>query len=190
MPQFSNGPPDDSRGQALPLRRCPPNRPLTAVITCDDLVGCPTHFFGGRTVPCEVENCKPCLEGISWRWHGYVSAYLIKAKLHFLFEMTARCAEVLIQYRQAHGSLRGCLFEATRPSGNANGRVYMQTKPIDLEGIPVPRPPDLPKLLSMIWNLPARDAEINGRVKDHPRMQVHSTGNGQQHELQTANHEA
>jgi hypothetical protein len=151
---------------------------MTAVITCHDVAGCPTHFFGGRTVPCETENCVACQEGISWRWHGYVSAYLLKAKLHFLFEMTARCAEILIDYRKANGTLRGCQFIAARPSRKPNGRVYLTTKRIDLEGIFIPNPPDLPKLLSMIWNLPAPDVHVNGRVKNHPRVQVEPSGNG------------
>lgn len=176
MPRYSNSPPADGRGQSLPLRRCPPRGQLVAVITCDDLLGCPTHFYGGRTVPHEEENCTPCDEGISWRWHGYVSAWIPKAKLHFLFEMTARCAEVLIQYRAAHSTLRGCLFEATRPSQTPNGRVYLQTKPIDLEGIPVPDPPDLPRLLSMIWNIPAPTVQIEGRIKNHPRARINSNG--------------
>lgn len=189
MPQFSHAPPADGRGLSLPLRRCPPRGALVAVITSDDLIGCPTHFYGGRTVPCDAERCLPCQEGVSWRWHGYVSAYLMKAKLHFLFEMTARCAEVLIQYRRAHGTLRGCLFEATRHSQTANGRVYIQTRPIDLEGIPVPDPPDLPKLLSMIWNVPAPNVQIDGRVKDHPRARVVSNANGSQPKPQPASSE-
>lgn len=176
MPRFSNAPPADPRGQSLPLRRCPPRGGLIAVITCDDVLGCPTHFYGGRTVPCEADKCVPCQEGISWRWHGYVSAYLLKAKQHFLFEMTARCAEVLIQYREAHSTLRGCLFEATRPSQTPNGRVIIHTKPIDLEGIAVPDPPDLPTLLSMIWNLPAPNVHVDGQQKGHPRARVNGNG--------------
>lgn len=189
MPRFTNAPPVDGRGQSLPLRRCPSRGALTAVVTSDDLVGCPTHFFGGRTVPCETEQCVPCQEGISWRWHGYVSAYLLKAKLHFLFEMTARCAEVLIQYRRANGTLRGCYFEATRPSGTQNGRVYLQTKPLDLEGVPVPDPPDLPKLLSMIWNLPSPTVQLDGTLKKHPHLRVDSNANGSQPKPQPVSHE-
>lgn len=180
MPQFSNVPPADPRGQSLELKRCPPGATLGGIITCPDVVGCPTHYWGGRTVPCEEEECEPCLAGIRWLWHGYVSVYHRELKLHFLFEMTARCVEPLTDYRKANPSLRGCCFIAQRPSGKPNGRVYLKTKTVDLETIYLPPAPDLRKVLAMIWNLPAPDVRVEGRLKDAPAIRVNTKGNGQQ----------
>ena len=180
MPQFSAVPPKDPRGQSLELKRCPPGATLSGIITCPDVVGCPTHFWHGRTVPHEKEDCDPCSEGIRWLWHGYVSIYTIALKMHFLFEMTARCVEPLTDYREANPSLRGCSILAQRPSGKPNGRVYLKTKSIDLGANYLPPAPDLTKVLAMIWNLPSDDVQIEGRLKNHPRMQVNNSGNGQQ----------
>lgn len=154
MPQFSTEPPEDLRGHALQLMRCPQMKPIKAVVTCDQLIGCKTHFFGGRTVPCEQESCPACHEGLPWRWHSYLSAYQEATKFHFLFESTARATEPFILYRKAHLSLRGCEFRAHRANSRHNARVIIETKPVDLEAFYLPPPPDLLKCLSIIWNLP------------------------------------
>lgn len=178
MPQFSCEPPQDPRGQSLELKRCPPGAPLLGMITCDDVIGCPTHFWGGRTVPCEEHECEPCLAGIGWLWHGYVSAYQPALKLHYLFEMTARCVEPLTEYRRVHPSLRGCQFLAQRPNGRPNGRVYLKTKSIDLTTITLPPSPDLRKVLAMIWNLPLPNISDTTPIKDLPAIKVNTNGNG------------
>lgn len=179
MPRFSSEPPPDPRGQALPLRRCPFHRPLLAIVTCQNVVGCPTHYWGGRTVPCEEEDCEPCLAGVGWRWHGYVSAYEPNLKLHFLFEVTARCSEAFKAYRKANGTIRGCIFEATRPSGKPNGRVYLKTKTADLQKTPIPDAPQIPQVLAMIWNIPLTSITDAPPIKDLPAVHVNTRGNGQ-----------
>lgn len=188
MPLFSSEPPADPRGQSLELKRCPPGAPLGGIITCHDVVGCPTHFWGGRTVPHEETDCEPCQEGIKWLWHGYVSVYHAKLKHHFLFEMTARCSEPLKEYRKANPSLRGCCIVAQRPSGKPNGRVYLKTKALDLNGVYLPPPPQIEKVLAMIWNLPAPDVTVKGTCKNLPRVQVEHGGNGRQTYVDAVDH--
>ena len=180
MPQFSSSPPADPRGHSLELKRCPPGAPLRGIITCDDVVGCPTHFWGGKTIPHETEDCEPCLAGIRWLWHGYVSAFQPSLRLHFLFEMTARCVEPLTEYRAKNPTLRGCTFEAQRPSGKPNGRVYLKTKSIDLSTIHLPPSPDLVRVLAMIWNLPQPSITPDDPIKNLPAIKVNTHGNGQQ----------
>ncbi|KKL63923.1 hypothetical protein LCGC14_2170260, partial [marine sediment metagenome] len=74
MPIFSHTPPDQGHGPSLRLRRTPGPGTLTATVTCERLIGCPTHFYQRRTVPCEGDACQACSEGYPWRWHGYISA--------------------------------------------------------------------------------------------------------------------
>ena len=185
MPQFSSEPPLDPRGQSLELKRCPPGAVLGGIITCHDVVGCPTHFWGGRTQPHEDEDCEPCLAGIGWLWHGYVSAFQPQLRLHYLFEMTARCTEPLTEYRTKNPSLRGGSFLAQRPSGKPNGRVYLKLKQLDLATLTLPPPPDLAKVLAMIWNLPQTSLEVAGRIKGVPAVHVNTKGNGQQWQPET-----
>ena len=154
MPIYTNSPPDDPRGHALTLMRVPANGSFSAIITSPDLIGCQTHWFGGRTVPCDSTQCKACEEGVPWRWHAYVSALLGGSRQHVLLEFTAQAAETLVNYRTAHETLRGCYIKAKRHRNRHNGRVLLHCEPHSLEGIALPDAANLPNVLSIIWNLP------------------------------------
>jgi len=170
MPTFSNCPPSDERAYALPLARTPANGKLRGIITTNDLVGCATHWFGGRTVPCEDTECKACLEGVPWRWHSYVAAILSNTRLHVLLEFTAQATESLINYRTAHGTLRGCLIDCHRHRNRHNGRVIVATDTADLEIVKLPPEPNVIKALSIIWNLPAPQMDATELCREHPRI--------------------
>jgi hypothetical protein len=140
---------------------------LTSTITCTELIGTNTHFYGGHTIPCEAPDCKACADGVSWRWHGYVSAYNPLTNRHFLFEMTAQAAQPLWEYFQAHGTLRGCTFEASRAQGRKNGRVFIRTKQEDLLKINLPSSPNMALALCHLWNLPASAVTDSGQQWNH-----------------------
>lgn len=175
MLTFSTELPPDPRGQSLELIRCPVARPLAAIVTSENLIGCRTHFYGGRTVPCTGEDCDAHKDGVPWRWHTYASIWRPVAKRHLLFESTARASEPFILYRKAHGSLRGCLFSAQRANSRVNSRVNINTKPADLEDVQLPESPDLLKVLSIIWNIPLNDMQLEGISKSVPLCQVDQT---------------
>ncbi len=63
MPTWSHEPPQDPRGQSFEIVRAPIGQPLTAIVTSDHLVGCYTHFWKRRTIPCEGSGCRLCLDG-------------------------------------------------------------------------------------------------------------------------------
>lgn len=172
LPNFSSDLPKEFHGSSFNLRRTPAKGKLVATATCDNLVGCPTHFFGGHTVPCEAPNCPACDEGHPWRWHGYISATDWKTGEHFLFEMTAQAAEYFATYRKQHGTLRGCLFEATRRGQYRNGRVVIRCKTADLNQVTLPESPDLVACLCQIWHVERPEAAIDGRCKNVDRIVV------------------
>lgn len=163
MPNFTNRPPTEPRGPAFPIRRTPTGKPLVAIITCDDLTGCPTHYYKGRTQPCSAPDCEACLEQVPWRWHGYVSALNISTHEHFIFEMTAQATDTLIAYREKHETLRGCMFEARRLHPRQNARVILRCKPADLQQTSLPAPPNLEHALSILWNLPAPKIDLTAK---------------------------
>jgi len=153
VPKFTNTPPADPKGYALPIVRTPSSGKFSAIVTSDDLVGTNTHWWGGRTVPCDAPDCEPCRNGCPYRWHAYCSAYNPRTAVHVLFECTAQAAETLVQYRRAHSTLRGCLIEAYRWRSAANGRVVMRATPAAQSPDTLPKPPDLLKVLSIIWQM-------------------------------------
>lgn len=175
MLEFSDTPPDDPRGHALPLTRTPTAGNLMAIVTSENLVGTYTHFFKGRTIPHDHDDCQPCNAGMPFRWHAWVSALTTRTREHILFEMTKQAAQTFKLYFLAHGTLRGALFQACRPSRKANGRIHIQIKPIDVTKEVLPTAPDLVKCLSIIWNLASTDIALPIHLNGGPAMCVADT---------------
>jgi len=151
---FSNRPPAESLGHSLRLVRTPTHGILRAVITSHDLVGTPTHWYHGRTLPCGKTDCAACRSGVPWRWHGWLGAILAGAHEHILFEMTDKATPPLTEYHDVHGTLRGCGIVAQRAAPRTNGRVLIECSPIDQQKIKLPAAPNVIKALSQIWNVP------------------------------------
>lgn len=172
MPVWSNEVPTSPRGPALPLKRTPTGRPILALITSDDLIGCYTHFWGGHTVPCEGKNCEACFSGVPYRWHGYLAAVENGTHLHFIFECTAQAAETFKDFHKHNGSLRGALFEAKRLRSAPNSRVCIRLKPADLREQHLPQAPDLRLCMATIWGLKNGDAQIDGLLKNVGKIAV------------------
>jgi hypothetical protein len=165
MPTWSNHLPPTEKHMGFDLRRTPQAAPLQAIVTCEELLVCDTHFWGGRTVPCErfirlpdgaltAGNCPPCIDLMPFRTHVYVSAMDAKSREHFIFECTAHAGKAFEQYHEANGTLRSCIFHAQRPKGKPNSAVVLQTNTANLERVSLPDPPNLIKALSTIWRLP------------------------------------
>jgi len=168
MPTWSNQLPSTDRHIGFDLRRTPHDHPLTAIVTTEDMIGCYTHYWGGRTVPCEKPDCPACNATVPFRWHSYVSAFDPKTRDHFIFECTANAAKAFEDHKAAHSTLRGCYFIACRPKRSKNSKVEITTKPADLARITLPNPPDLIKALSVIWRLPGAalmDAPPHGKTR-------------------------
>jgi len=172
MFNFQNDPPKDPRGTSLTLMRTPANRGLTAIILSDDLLGTNTHFYHGRTRPCNNEECDACADGMPWRWHAYFAIWSPSLNRAALFECTAQAAEPFKLYRDAYGTLRGCQFAAKRATTAANSRVIITTRRADLEKIHLPDAPNVIKALSIIWNISIDECQIEGQQKDAPHLAI------------------
>ncbi len=179
MPHWTHAPPDDPRGQGLPIARTPTLRSLKAIVTSDHLIGCDTHFWGGHTVPCTRPNCPADAAGIAYRWHGYLSAYNLHDQLHFIFEMTAQAAHAFTNYQKEHGTLRCCQFEAWRWKHVRNGRVIIKTQHSAIPDHAIPIAPDLQKVMAIIWRLPADNVKEDGHRSGRPNLAVSRNGDGQ-----------
>jgi len=105
-----------------------------------------------------------------FRWHGYVAALNLDTRLHFIFEFTAQAADTFDLYRKAHGTLRGCMFAATRLNARANGRVMLQTKPADQQKLHLPEPPHIAACMAIIWNLPSGQIDEHRLINRRPAM--------------------
>jgi hypothetical protein len=174
MPHWSNRPPPDPRGHALPITRTPVGRKLTGISTAENLIGCDTHWYHGRTTPCERPDCEACLNAIPFRWHSYVSLWDPRRALHFLLELTAQASDPLVTYHKAHDTLRGALLTCWRIAPRPNARVVVQVT--EWAGNPehLPPSPDLPAALAILWNLPTPNVSQTAVHNDKPAASVTS----------------
>jgi len=172
MFHFQNEAPKDPRGNSLPLIRTPANRPLVGIVTCDEMLGTRTHYYRGRTIPCDDQNCPACDDGMSWRWHAYLSVAHVLNRRQALIEFTAAGVEPFKLYREAYGTLRGCHFTARRAQIAANSRVIVQCKQADLEKITLPDAPNILEALAIIWNIELPAIVVDGIAKDVPHVNV------------------
>ena len=154
VPTWTHELPADRKHMGFDLRRTPPDKPLIAIVTAEQMTITATHFWGGRTVPCERPDCEACNASVPYRTHVYLSAFDPKTHDHFIFECTSNAAKAFQEYQKANETLRGCLFSASRPKHTRNGKVVIITRPADLTRVTIPRPPNLILALSVIWRLP------------------------------------
>lgn len=166
MPIFTNEAPPQGDRHGFRLVRTPASPPFRAFVISENLLGCPTHYVANRTIPCEHPTCEPCENGIGWRWHGYLLVQIESTTETVIFEMTAAASDHFKKYYERHGTTRGCYFQATRANNRPNGRVLLQCKPADLAKINLPKPLDLIKLLSHIWNIAPNQTQV---ADSHPR---------------------
>lgn len=166
MPQWTDRPDPTAHPYALRIIRTPAEKPIVAVVTSLEIIGCRTHFVNNRTVPCEGQtHCHWCHQGHSWRWHGYLACILTESLEHALFEFTATASDTFRNYQLVHGDIRGCKFHAQRPCKRHNGRVVISTKSIDLQRWNLPDPPNVKAILCHIWNVQNTNAVDVGRVR-------------------------
>lgn len=174
MPTWSNDLPKEKSHMGFDLRRTPTDQPFQGIVTCDQILVTDTHFWGGRTVPCERPDCPACNASVPFRTHVYTSVFLPRSHEHVLFECTANAAKAFKEYRDANNTLRGCYFQADRPKHARNGKVVIVTRPADLTRTPIPLPPDIILALSVIWRLPTAAMREEHRHDGTPILRTDS----------------
>lgn len=185
MPNFSNELPKKQKHQGFDLRRTPPSSPFRACCTAENLLVCDTHYWKGRTVPCErITNedgrtiddslCSACQAKQPYRTHVYISCIVSKTCEHVIFECTASAAKAFADHIQANGSLRGCIFDAHRPKCTPNSKVVITTNSANLVKNPIPQAPDVAAALAVIWRLPSAALSVAEPEFSDPNVLVSS----------------
>lgn len=127
------------------------------------MVGCPVHWYKGRTKPCELEDCKACEQNVPWRWKGYLGLHVKKDNRHVLFEFPAQVGEKLGDYLKTHRSLRNLLIGVKRIPEKSNGKVSLRWKETDDKILALHEEPNLLGILAALWDIPVHE---NGIVPD------------------------
>lgn len=182
MPTFKTELPANKQHMGFDLKRTPPTGFLQGIITCDEMIVSDTHFWGGRTIPCDRQQqapdgsltageCKACSEAIPFRTLVYVTVFDPKTRDHYLFECTSPAALPLEEYRKSLGTLRGCILHSSRPKGGKNAKVVIQTNTANLSRVQLPASPNVVALLCTLWRIPIAPAmeHENGTARTRVR---------------------
>lgn len=153
MHDWSNQPPRSREFAGVALTRVPASGPLAGIITSEDLLGKPTHWTKGRTLPCTGPDCPHCKEQCPKRWHAYISYLELVTRKHAVLEITALAAEQLKNALIVKGFLRGLEFQAVRRAHRPNGPITFLFR-VAPEGIAaLPPPIDVRRFMAVLWNM-------------------------------------
>ena len=131
--------------------RCGPKAPLRATILSTELVGCYTHYWHGRTLPCCPQSCPACDESQPRRWHGYL-AITGKDQLDLeILEITAAASAAFAAYLDRFPTLRGAQLRLQRVGAKANGRLDSTLWPPTESTNSLPTEPDVEAILLAMW---------------------------------------
>jgi len=158
--QWKDRPPAPTEFGGIRLGRVQPGKDYEAIITSESMAGHDTHWWKRRTVPCTAPDCTACCEGTPARWHGYLSVFSTRTRIHSVLELTSLAAASVAEYEDRHGTLRGALLSASRLGNRPNSPVHVTIVPFDGDLRTLPRSIDLRRFLETIWSVkPNREDE-------------------------------
>jgi len=191
--QWTKEPPTDQSWAGTRLLRCPAASPLAGITMDAELIGCPTHYAGGRTQPCQGTTCPMCLDGHQYRWHAYLPLYNPVTGRQFVLELTAMAAQDYRLQIQQHQSRAGLKLTVRRDSKRLNARVLLTLEPYQSNGRPLPTPIDVQHYLEHMWGLdkqPVDGPRKGTRSTEHKRHSPHTPPGDTPQHVATATAEA
>jgi hypothetical protein len=183
MPTWNDKPPKEPIERQYRLIRVPASKPLALVILAEKLTGCPTHYWHGRTAPCERPECEACEQGNSPRWHAYVPCIIAQTGERCILELTGQAAQQLSPTIDEYQTLRGIKIVVERKSKRPNGRIAITTIPGRVAESSIPAEPDVITTMTHIWGLD--EGEGLKIAKDLEKATKPFEGNGQRPRFQT-----
>lgn len=173
----------------LDLYRVEPGKPLVGIVLDTHPLKVFTHWWGGRTVPCLWNDCKPCGQHRKPEWHGYFTVYSPRTCTVAVVEATTACRDTMARWEQMHGRWRGAQLTLIRVGKERNSRLKMMVSSGNIPVETLPQPIDLMDYMIRLWgaamhvqDLPrdgnsaynaslsraSQDAVDQGLIRQHP----------------------
>jgi hypothetical protein len=165
---FSEFPPAECKPIGIDIVRAPKGGKCSAICLSEIAWGKYTHFYRGRTQPCDGPNCRKCEAGYQRRWHSWVVVLNDATRRMEIYEVPGGAAHDLANWRRANGSLRGWPILLQRVGSRDNGRVKMVVGLKRRDPSSLPPLPDLKEILSRMWQVRGDDQIID--VFDEPKV--------------------
>lgn len=123
--EWEDSPSAEQRVRRWTIVRAPEKGKASFLCLSGKLVGCRTHFFGNRTVPCLGRLCAACEAGKEWEWHGYLACVRGGTKAREIVEIRGAVGGQIHDEYCKRRSLRGMMFSLRRNEQRSNGRVVV-----------------------------------------------------------------
>jgi hypothetical protein len=148
--------------------RTPPKGKGGGVVITHDLIGCKTHYWKRRTLPCNPQSCEACDEGHPCRWHGYLALWNQRTKRIHVLEITSNAVPQIDDYFKRYGTLRGAEIIVERVPQKPNGKVFATLTQSGIPGDLLPPHPDLETFLTKLWDVSYAQSAANPRYANKP----------------------
>ena len=94
-----------------------------------------------------------CVAGVRREYHGYLAVWDPKSLEQFVIELTPAPSDLVADWEEKWGTLRGCIFRLFRATEKVNGRVRIQLKERPATGPRLPAAIDLKAYLERLWGV-------------------------------------
>jgi hypothetical protein len=153
MPNWNTRP---DRGDALApitIVRTKPGPPNAMIVTSHAVLGVYTHYWKGRTKPCDGPACPACEAMMGARWYGYLAVWHPKSNAIGLLEITPSTTTALDAYEESHGTLRGAKVTTSRANRKINSRLILTIEEGTFSADKIPQPPNVRHQLCKLWEI-------------------------------------
>ena len=157
----------DDQNTRYRIQRTPAKGTLVARVLSHEFTGARTHYWHGRTTPCDPVLCEACDANQASRWHGWIFAQDLKTLEIYIFEFPPAAGEDLDRKFGELRTLRGVHFKSFRVGGKANSRVVIQFGSQDQDREALPKVPKLEPILCSIWGIRGAPTKKSPRMTDH-----------------------
>jgi len=145
----------------VPLLRPKAGGSISAVITGGPL-RCFVHYCSGRSWPCTDHKCTLCKRGITRRFYAYYPCRGVTNNAGIL-ELTAQTDAALISQMEPVTQIPKGQIKISRAGGKRNNPcqiIWREEEGPEYRGDASLNERELMEALMRIWNLPARNGEI------------------------------
>lgn len=139
------------------LYRVPEKGLKSAVIISKKVIGCYTHYWGGRTQPCLKHDCPACEKEVSRRWYGWLTIWNPSSGEIVIMEITKRACKEVTKFFELHKTMRGATVSGARKGGKANGELKLTIKPAKNDRVDLPTDINRMETLELIWETKRRN---------------------------------
>lgn len=174
--RMARRPSKDEGRIVYPLKRCGVKPLGGMIILSHDIIGCYTHYWCRRTIPCRTEECPACEKGYTARWHGWIFVMDGETQHKGIFEFTAGASAPLDRYFRQHRRLRGAALRAYRSPPKPNGRLLLEISESKFDMDVLPKAVAVLPILMRMWHAryePRIAEDGSGKINTDKEFRIH-----------------